>query len=172
MSDNNALFTVGVFGVAVEHNPAGRNQILVNVRTDQVTQRVIAGLNATWPGRIVDLPGGGVNSDDTSFIDALSREIKEETGYDAEIVGDPVGPYTLINLTNPTKPIRDVAFGYLVRLNGRPKESSEASEHLWLTLAELEIEEHYRFPGKLGKSGRMFAIARACLEKFEESTRS
>jgi len=159
-----ALCKVGIFAVIARQN-GGNVEILINVRTDQEKQQQAAGLPSDWSGKIVDLPGGTLQVGEADFAQCLKREVGEETGgCDAEIIGDFLGPYPLIKPDTGTaeKP-HDLAFAALCKLFGEPRPTSEASEHRWVTWQQLEEEQEVRFPGRLGKNGRMAKMVSAAL---------
>lgn len=163
-----ATFTVGVFGLACWNNHDTLH-IKVNERTDQKRQRKLAGLPENSTVKIIDMPGGGVELLDftdlkqTSLFDVLRREIMEETGGCAIRQAGPFSePFMVVtNNLEDSKPTGDIAFWMPVILKGKPRPTSEAQDHPWITLDQLEEETEYRAVGSLGKIGRTGRMIRA-----------
>jgi 8-oxo-dGTP pyrophosphatase MutT (NUDIX family) len=167
-----ATFAVGVFGLAC-WNDSGTLRIKVNVRTDQEAQRKKA--SAADPNiKFVDLPGGGVELKDLSsrqspLLDALRREIAEETGgCSIEPVGDFSAPYLVVsNAEAHDRPAGDLAFWMPVVLKGRPRPSAEALDHPWLSLQQVEAETEYRVVAGLNNAGRSGRMLRAAFAFYQ-----
>lgn len=87
-------------------------------------------------------PGGFLDRDETAE-QAVVREVKEETGYDANVES----LFTIID--NPNRPQEDrqnVAFIYIVKPLGQTgKADSESSEVKWFSLDDLPPEKDFAF---------------------------
>ncbi len=157
-------FSIGVFGLAAKIIE-GVVRIKVNVRTDQDRQWEIAKL-APIPGvQIVDCPGGAVRLNE-SLVDALRREIIEETGgCDIKIMGDFSKPLPFLNadLTKPS----DMAVWVPIVLIGEPMPSNEALAHPWISRTEFEAEFPHRCVSGLGNKGRTGQMMRQALDFYE-----
>lgn len=170
-----ATFTVGVFGLACHIGEDGKLRIKVNVRTDQERQRALAKLPPDWPGKIIDMPGGGVDLEDfpdpkaASLLEVLSREIAEETGCTTEpLASDFRGPVMVVtNISDAAKPCGDLAFWIPILLRGHPVPTAEAADHPWITQEQLDAETEYRPVGGLGKAGRTGRMLRAAFAFYE-----
>lgn len=170
-----ATFTIGVFGLACWKDN-GLLRIKVNERADQVRQRKIAGLPEDSPVKIIDMPGGGVEISDfpdpkQAFLwTVLERKIAEETGgCKIESIGHFSEPFLVVtNNQDDDKPTGDIAFWWPIVLMGRPRPTSEAQDHPWITLQQLNAETEYRAVGGLGKSGRTGRILRAAFSWYED----
>ena len=161
-------FMVGVFGVPAKIDQDGNVRIMVNVRTDQERQRELAKLDPQATVLLVDCPGGAVGYEDKCIDDAaLRREIAEETGgCTITPMGEFRPPFALISKDdNPG----DLAFWKPVVLHGQPKPSNEASDHPWLTRAELEAATTYRAISGLGLLGRTGRMMTAALDFYESN---
>lgn len=149
-------FTVGVFAVpAIVRDCEVR--IKVNVRTDQERQKELAGIDSEV--KIVDLLGGGVKEGE-SFLEALVREVEEESGCQMKSLGEFRGPLVAGN---------DMAFWMPIELIGDPRPTEEALEHIWISRDEFEAENQYRCVGKLGKEGRMGGMIREAFSFYGAS---
>lgn len=149
--NNVAQPTVGVFGVALRVNRNGQVEVFCNVvGTNQTLYRNAAGIRASWSGKIVDLPGGGLKLRDRGIQHALEREFRVETGgCKVTTIGAPIGPFEGINQITHR---RDMAFAYRVSFTGRPRQNREASSHCWVPVIELRRQRMFRLPGKGIKS--------------------
>lgn len=170
-----ATFTMGVFGLAC-WNDNGTLRIKVNVRTDQERQRELAKLPADSKVLIVDMPGGGVEIEDfpdtkqANLLDVLKREVAEETGGCTLdfIPADWFGPVMVVtNISDPAKPTGDIAFWRPIKLHGKPKPTSEALDHPWVSEQQLDKETEYRCVGGLGKAGRTGRMLKAAFDFYE-----
>lgn len=168
-----AKFTLGIFGVVGSVNSRGEICILVNVRTDQEKQLKAAGLPIDSAVKIIDLPGGGVELEDfpvpaeADLLDALRREVVEETGCSIKDIGNLSSPFVFVtNNQNETEPAGDLAFWAPIKIVDELQLSDEASEHPWITLRQLVNENRYRCPGRLGIDGRMGRMIREAFEFF------
>lgn len=170
-----ATFTIGVFGLAC-WNDKGILRIKVNERTDQARQKKIAGLPEDCPVKIIDMPGGGVEISDfpdpkqASLWTVLEREIAEETGGCKIDSGGPFSePFMVVtNNQDDNKPTGDIAFWMPVVLHGKPLPTSEAQNHPWITLQQLDAETEFRAVGGLGKAGRTGSMIRAAFCWYAE----
>lgn len=88
------------------------------------------------------MPGGFLDRDETAE-QAVIREVKEETGYDSEVVK----LFTIID--NPNRPQEDrqnVAFIYILKSLGKSgSEDTEVSEVAWFDLNKLPEEKEFAF---------------------------
>ena len=101
-----------------------------------------------------------------SLVDALRREVKEETGRDIKIMGPFSAPFAFLSpdLTKPS----DMAIWAPVLLVGEPEPSVEVSAHPWISREEFETEKPYRCVSGLGNKGRTGRMMRAAFEFYEE----
>lgn len=88
------------------------------------------------------IPGGFLDRDENTK-QATLRELKEETGYEGEII-------SLFRINdNPNRPKEDrqnVDFLYIVEITGgEPKNDSEVSRILWVDKDTLPKEEEFAF---------------------------
>ncbi len=161
-----AKFSVGVFGIPAKI-VNGVIRIKVNVRMDQDRQRKAAGLPEDSPIFLVDCPGGGVMTDDESMESALQREVFEETGGCEFIDCD--GWQEPLVLLNREKGQYDIAFWKPIRLAGEPKPSSEASDHPWLSIEDLQSGDKYRPVSGLGLKGRTGQMMLGAIQWFKNA---
>lgn len=123
----NGLRHVTVGTIAVND----KNEVLLVRRAPHLTR----------PG-LYTIPGGFLDRDETLTEGAL-RELKEESGYDGEIVA-------LFHLNdNPQRPNEDrqnVDFVYIVRITGGEATlNSEVSEISWFDKEHLPGEDEFAF---------------------------
>lgn len=157
-------FSIGVFGLAAKITN-GVVRIKVNVRTDQERQWKAAKLEPIPGVQIVDCPGGAVWQNE-SLIDALRRELKEETsGCDIKVMDTFSKPLPFLNadLTKPS----DMAMWAPIVLIGEPKASNEALAHPWISRVELEAESPFRPVSGLGWKGRTGQMMSQALAFYE-----
>lgn len=89
------------------------------------------------------LPGGGVEHGEDPF-DTVIREVREETGYDAEVerllgVDSRVIPLAELRLPGPL-PHQNVGIFYQVRITGgklRPEPNGETAESIWTPIHDI-----------------------------------
>lgn len=159
-----AKFTVGVFLVAAKLID-GIVKCGFNVRTDQEKQRDIAKLPKESPILLCDCKGGGIMTADTSFEEALRREVHEETqGCSIGFTDGFRMPKILMK-----DPSFDLAFWRPGLLIGDPKPSNEALDHVWLSLEELKSGEKYRPVSGLGLAGRTGQMMTDAFAYYEEN---
>ncbi|KAM0341862.1 hypothetical protein ACHAPU_009798 [Fusarium lateritium] len=122
------------------------------IRTDQRGTKRILFLKRTahevyYPG-VFEIPGGNVDDTDLSIRDAITREVKEETGLTVVKVLSPLAPFTYIaekKIEHGTflQTIQKTALqlSYLVQTEEDDGElvvnPSEYSEGLWVNFEEL-----------------------------------
>ena len=108
-----------------------KNKVLLIKRADHLTN-----------GGKFAMPGGFLDRDETAE-QAVIREVKEETGYDSEVVK----LFTVVD--NPNRPQEDrqnVAFIYILKSLGKSgREDGEVSEVTWFDLDKLPLEEEFAF---------------------------
>lgn len=135
---HHAKLSWGIF--ALIHNEDG--QLLIKSRSDGL-----------W-----DLPGGGMEIEETDPIQTLTREVWEEVALDiVQVVGRvgiPLPAY--IEKTG----ITDLAIAYLVKTSGVPKCSPEAEALAWVDREKvfrmlIERPKGYSLVGPAGRMGRM-----------------
>ncbi len=169
-----AFFSMGVFGLPCTRDPEGPLRIKLNVRTDQIRQRKLAGLPDDSEVLIVDCPGGGVDFGDfpdkkPDIFRVLQREISEET-KGCEIIS--LAPFSqpflaVTNIADEKKASGDVAFWMPIRLIGNPKPSNEAMYHPWISLEELRDGKMFRPVSGLGMAGRTGRMISSAFDWFE-----
>jgi len=104
----------------------------------QRTSPLVDGSGIRW-----DIPGGRINSDE-KLLDALAREIHEETGL---IMTEPLQLLKAQDMLISDKDWHVVRLTYLVQLSGTVKLSSEHQAYQWATLAEatnLDVDDYVR----------------------------
>jgi 8-oxo-dGTP diphosphatase len=90
------------------------------------------------------LPGGGVDYDET-VLEAVVREVREETGYDVE-VGAPIGvhSFTAGGLDRPGRPFKGVQVLFDARITGGELGTLEVAGTTdfarWLPLDEVAAQ--------------------------------
>jgi 8-oxo-dGTP diphosphatase len=93
-------------------------------------------------GGLLCLPGGFLNRDETAAAGAL-RELKEETGWDGEIIS----LFSII--TRPDRPKEDrqnVALSFIVKpIKKAEQRDTESAEIIWMPLESLPPPEELAF---------------------------
>lgn len=85
-----------------------------------------------FPGGMFELPGGGIESDE-SFAEALKREVFEETGLKVSAI---LGMFPGFDYATPKKPsVRQ--FNFLVHADGEVVLSPEHDEYVWITADDI-----------------------------------
>jgi ADP-ribose pyrophosphatase YjhB (NUDIX family) len=108
---------------------------------------------------LFSLPGGGVEAGET-LGEAALRELREETGVEARLIG-PVAPVEVIERDAGGRvSLHIVIIAHAARwVSGEPQTGPEAKEIRWVTQAE--IEGLPTTPGLPGILAQAFALYRA-----------
>lgn len=89
-------------------------------------------------GGLIELPSGTVDENET-LIDALQREVKEETGLDAKEINEYLGSFDY--LSSSRKKTRQLNFLVTVNKNNEVKlNEKEHSQYHWINLDSDEID--------------------------------
>jgi len=85
-----------------------------------------------FPGGMFELPGGGVEPDET-FMQAVERELLEETGLKLRSI---LGMFLGFDYTTPKKPkVRQ--FNFLVEADGDVTLSPEHDQFVWTAIEDI-----------------------------------
>ncbi|AKF05057.1 NUDIX domain-containing protein [Sandaracinus amylolyticus] len=116
-------FVVAVVAVIVRDDPDGARRVLAMRRA--ATKDAGAGIWETCSGRL---------EADEQPIDAVTREVREETGLEVRVDATPIDAYAMRRRERPMALIVYRA----AWIAGEVRRSDEHDAHAWWTLAEVE----------------------------------
>lgn len=123
MSMSTEGFVVAVVAVIVRGDLGGGERVLAMRRA--ASKDAGAGIWETCSGRVAE---------DEQPLDAIAREVREETGLEVRVDPRPVDAYAMRRIDRPM-----VLIVYRCdRVSGEVSRSDEHDAHAWWTLAEVE----------------------------------